>query len=208
MGGTAVYERRRFHGRKYAWQVLHRHMLVASLLTYSLRPSSLQLFWDHLYSTEGTTTSVSKNAVLLGYHHSQYGFHLCGVFLSMHNYPPFRRRYYLVLFRIYDHLKLSKLILESNSAIKILSAFINRKSHHSVQKYPFLKPNFQMYSNFPPFSSLLRMFVLILRLAKKRSFNSKWAQKKGIFLNTVRMFQFKIHLDRSVISSFQTLLIL
>ena len=83
-----------------AWQVLDRHSLVASLLTYCLRPSSLQLFWDHLYSTEGTTTSVSKNAVLLGYHHSQYGFHLCGVFLSMHNYPPFRRRYFLVFFRI------------------------------------------------------------------------------------------------------------
>ena len=48
-----------------AWKLHTGRLLLlwASLLTYCLRPSSLQLFWDHLYST-GTTT-VSKTAVFI-----------------------------------------------------------------------------------------------------------------------------------------------
>ena len=48
-----------------AWELHTGRLLLlwASLLTYCLRPSSLQLFWDHLYST-GTTT-VSKTAVFI-----------------------------------------------------------------------------------------------------------------------------------------------
>ena len=65
-----------------------------------------------------------------------------------------------------------------------------------------------MYSNFPPFFYIVENVCFETQISEKAIFQFKMSPEKGIFLNTVRMFQFKINLDRSVISSFQTLLIL